>query len=159
MNAGSVGLNRWQQAGVINGASSRSGFSGRNICGKSNFGCGDPSLPLELLARQVRITENLADESTLDNSDGASHQAPTRAAILTEVDPDRQKSGNPTEKSWMRMAGLGIELASITLGLAGLGYFVDSRQGYTTPYVTAAGALIGFTYGMFRFIQKATSKS
>ncbi len=54
------------------------------------------------------------------------------------------------------MAGLGIELAGYTLGLAAIGIVVDSRLGQATPYATAAGALVGFSYGMFRFIQKAT---
>ena len=71
----------------------------------------------------------------------------------SDADPELQ--GRPPKAPWMRMAGLGIELASCTLGLAAFGYYVDSRRGHTKPYATAAGALVGFVFGMFRFIQKA----
>ncbi len=54
-----------------------------------------------------------------------------------------------------RFAGLGIELATSTLLFAGIGYFVDWLLELEKSYGTAAGTLVGFTIGMFRFIQQA----
>jgi len=88
--------------------------------------------------------------------------------IQPEPDRDRTRSGasppstngdgpkHRLAKPWMKVAGMGMELASYTLGLAGIGYVVDLRRHHTTPYATAAGALLGFSYGMFRFVQKAS---
>jgi hypothetical protein len=85
-----------------------------------------------------------------------SHAAKT--LIVTDADPDADESDIGSRKPWLRMAGMGIELASITLGLAGLGFWIDSQRGHVTPYATALGALVGFSYGMFRFIQKAIGR-
>ena len=71
-------------------------------------------------------------------------------------DADSDDGLGTPQAPWMRMAGLGMELASYTLGLAAIGYVVDSRRGHARPYATAAAALVGFSFGMFRFIQKAT---
>ncbi len=54
-----------------------------------------------------------------------------------------------------RFVGLGSELATYTLVLAGFGYWIDSARQHTKPYATAIGALIGFTLGMIRVIQVA----
>jgi F0F1-type ATP synthase assembly protein I len=56
----------------------------------------------------------------------------------------------------MQFAGLGMELSATTLGLAGIGYLVDTVRGHQTLYATATGVLVGFAFGMFRFIQKAS---
>ncbi len=48
-----------------------------------------------------------------------------------------------------------MELATYTLIFAGLGYFVDSALQLQKAYATAAGTLVGFTFGMVRFIQQA----
>lgn len=55
----------------------------------------------------------------------------------------------------MKFAGMGMELAGSTLGLAAIGYLVDRYRGNADGYGIAAGTLIGFAFGMFRFIQKA----
>ena len=55
----------------------------------------------------------------------------------------------------MRFIGLGTELAVFTLIFAGLGYVVDSTFQLQKSYATAAGTLVGFTFGMVRFIQQA----
>jgi F0F1-type ATP synthase assembly protein I len=55
----------------------------------------------------------------------------------------------------MKFAGLGMELAGSTLGLAAVGYLVDRYRGTEDGYGTAAGALIGFLFGMYRLIQQA----
>lgn len=54
-----------------------------------------------------------------------------------------------------RFMGLGFELASYTLILAGVGYWIDSTRQHAKPYATACGALIGFTLGMIRLIRIA----
>jgi F0F1-type ATP synthase assembly protein I len=62
-------------------------------------------------------------------------------------------------KPWMKFAGLGMELASYALGLAAIGYAIDFQQGHDKPYGAAAGTLIGFSFGMFRFIQRVSRPS
>ncbi|NND99037.1 MAG: AtpZ/AtpI family protein [Pirellulaceae bacterium] len=66
---------------------------------------------------------------------------------------------NPTASDssrWMKFAGLGIELSSITLGCAGIGYLVDHLYGNPKPFGAALGTLIGFTFGMYRFIRRVS---
>ena len=59
-------------------------------------------------------------------------------------------------KAWMRFAGLGMELAGYTVALMGIGYAIDTNRGHVKPLCTAIGTLIGFSFGMFRFIQQAS---
>ena len=97
------------------------------------------------------------DDSELASHKGAADQSDLDAANdSARVDSAKSIVGSKSQP-WMKFAGMGIELASFTLGLAGIGYLIDSRRGHATPYAFAFGALIGFGYGMFRFIQKATS--
>lgn len=73
---------------------------------------------------------------------------------------DSEQADRPDgSKQWMRFAGLGMELAGYTLGTAGLGFLFDKYRGNVTPYATALGALIGFTFGMYRFIRQASQGS
>ncbi len=58
-------------------------------------------------------------------------------------------------KPWMRLVGLGTELATFTLVIAGLGYVLDWYRQHETPYGLAGGTLIGFILGMTRFIMQA----
>ncbi len=51
-----------------------------------------------------------------------------------------------------RYAALGTELAAYTLVFAGIGYVIDRARGHQKMYVTAVATLIGFAYGMFRFV-------
>lgn len=55
----------------------------------------------------------------------------------------------------MKFASLGMELAGSTLGVAAIGYLVDRYRGQAGGYGVAAGTLIGFTFGMYRFIHQA----
>lgn len=57
----------------------------------------------------------------------------------------------------MQFAAMGIELAGMTIACMGIGYLVDWYLEAETLYGSATGALIGFSFAMFRFIQKATS--
>ncbi len=69
--------------------------------------------------------------------------------------PEREDSSrSKTQSGVLRLAGLGTELAGITLAFMGVGYLVDSVRGHDTGYATALGTLIGFTLGMIRFIRE-----
>jgi F0F1-type ATP synthase assembly protein I len=59
----------------------------------------------------------------------------------------------------MKHAGLGIELAGTTVGVAAIGYVIDWKVQNSTPYATALAALVGFSFAMFRFIQNVTKKN
>ncbi len=66
------------------------------------------------------------------------------------------KSGaDETAGVWMKYAGMGIELAGLTLGAGAIGYFVDWYFASERSIGVAFGVLIGFSFGMFRFIQVA----
>ena len=53
-----------------------------------------------------------------------------------------------------RYAVLGTELAASTLAFAGIGYAIDRARGHQKLYATAAGTLVGFVYGMYRFVSE-----
>lgn len=55
--------------------------------------------------------------------------------------------------------GLGFELAGTTLGTMGIGIVADWYAGSQRPIGTAIGALVGFAYGMLRFIQRANQSN
>ncbi len=59
-------------------------------------------------------------------------------------------------KPWLKMVGLGMELAASTLVMTGIGAWIDSVRQHETPYGAAAGALIGFVMGMTRFVIHAS---
>ncbi|WP_149752721.1 AtpZ/AtpI family protein [Rubripirellula obstinata] len=64
-----------------------------------------------------------------------------------------------TPTGWMKHAGLGIELAGTTIGVAALGYAIDWKMQNKTQYATALFALIGFSFAMFRFIQNVSREN
>lgn len=70
------------------------------------------------------------------------------------MNDDETPPPGPT-KPWLRFAGMGMELATFTLLLTGIGYWFDSHRQHETPYGAAAGALIGFVLGMIRFVRQA----
>ncbi|MGB0595710.1 MAG: AtpZ/AtpI family protein [Rubripirellula sp.] len=53
-----------------------------------------------------------------------------------------------------RYAALGTELAAYTLVFAGVGFAVDKARGNQKYYATAFCTLIGFAFGMFRFVSE-----
>ena len=69
--------------------------------------------------------------------------------------PADRTSGRRDRVVMLRIAGLGLKLASSTLVFAGIGYLVDSFFQLEKSYAMAGGALIGFALGMIRFIQQA----
>jgi len=76
--------------------------------------------------------------------------------VLPESRDAMDASLAKSSKGWMTYAGMGMELASYTLALTALGYAIDQMRGHETPFGTAFGTLIGFSFGMFRFIQRAS---
>ncbi|GAA5510669.1 AtpZ/AtpI family protein [Novipirellula caenicola] len=58
---------------------------------------------------------------------------------------------------WFRFAGLGMELAGITLLFAGVGYWIDAWRNHDQMYATALSTMVGFGLAMTRFIVKASS--
>lgn len=66
--------------------------------------------------------------------------------------------GDPNQSAdagWIKFVGMGIELAGVTLGIAAFGYLADGYFRTAKPYGTGLGTMVGFTFGLFRFIQRA----
>jgi F0F1-type ATP synthase assembly protein I len=78
----------------------------------------------------------------------------SKSQANSEQSPEVKAEGN----AWMKFAGLGMELAGSSLGLAAIGYFVDRYRDKDDGYGVAAGLLVGFSFGMFRVIQKAMNE-
>ncbi|WP_182867258.1 AtpZ/AtpI family protein [Stieleria mannarensis] len=60
---------------------------------------------------------------------------------------------------WIRLAGAGLELAFITIVFGAIGAAIDRQMQAARPVCSAIGGLLGFTFGMIRFIRLATSVS
>ena len=56
--------------------------------------------------------------------------------------------------SWVRYAGLGLELAAVVVGLTLLGAWVDGRYD-VDPWGTLAGFGLGLLTGFYSFIRSA----
>ena len=94
--------------------------------------------------------------SPTDPSSSSSSRKSNSSELDSIEDNEESSSVQPSNsKPWMQMVGLGMELASYTLGLAAIGYAIDRYRGHENGLGVAFGALIGFVFGMFRFIQKA----
>jgi len=55
---------------------------------------------------------------------------------------------------WVRHAGIGLELAGATAGLALLGYWIDGRFG-TKPWGIVAGVVIGLVGGLYNMVRES----
>lgn len=55
---------------------------------------------------------------------------------------------------WVRHAGIGLELAGATAGLALVGYWVDRSFG-TSPWGLLAGVLIGVVGGLYNLVRES----
>ncbi|TWT49712.1 hypothetical protein Pla22_49120 [Rubripirellula amarantea] len=75
---------------------------------------------------------------------------------MSDQEPDSPQSREDRSR-WMQFAAMGVELAGMTIACLGLGYLVDYYLEAQTLYGSAFGALVGFSFAMFRFIQKATA--
>ena len=62
--------------------------------------------------------------------------------------PDR---GYP---SWVRHAGIGLELAGAVAGFALIGYWIDSRYG-TSPWGLVVGVGLGLVGGLYNFVKQS----
>ena len=56
--------------------------------------------------------------------------------------------------SWVRHAGVGLELAGATGGLALVGYWIDRRFG-TYPWGILAGVVIGLVGGLYNLVRES----
>lgn len=70
--------------------------------------------------------------------------------------PDREASSAPV---WVRLTGAGMELAFITIVFGAIGILIDRHFNLARPIYSAAGGMLGFTFGMVRFIRMATQVS
>lgn len=71
----------------------------------------------------------------------------------------QDRPGSRSSRPWLRLIGLGMELAAFTLVFTAIGYWIDWSRQHDTPYATALLALIGFVLGMVRFIVQSTRQS
>ena len=67
---------------------------------------------------------------------------------LSMSSKDRQRS------SWMRLAGMGIELGAAVAGLALFGYWIDRHYG-TAPKGLLIGATLGLVGGLYNLIRSS----
>lgn len=71
------------------------------------------------------------------------------------VGPRAAKAAAP----WIRLTGAGMELALVTIVFGAIGSAIDHQFQWSRPIAAALGGLLGFAFGMFRFIRLATSVS
>ncbi|TWT83420.1 hypothetical protein CA13_48850 [Planctomycetes bacterium CA13] len=62
------------------------------------------------------------------------------------------RGGRTSKNVWMRLVGMGLELAGITLMFTAFGYWIDDWRQADRPFVTALAMLVGFSLAMTRFI-------
>ena len=55
---------------------------------------------------------------------------------------------------WVRHAGVGIELAGATAGLALVGYWIDGRFG-SAPWGIIGGVVIGLVGGLYNLVRES----
>ena len=82
-------------------------------------------------------------------SEGHTTESRPRQRSSPEDDPAR------LSRQWMRLSSVGLEFAAAVLLLGGIGYWIDAARQHETPYLGAAGALLGFVVGMYRLIRVA----
>ena len=71
--------------------------------------------------------------------------------------PDSADPQPDDDLGWMRITGVGFELAGSVLVLGGLGYWLDQHAFWQGPWGFVGGGLLGFALGMvslFRLSQK-----
>jgi F0F1-type ATP synthase assembly protein I len=89
------------------------------------------------------------------SSPGSDPDPNQQESVEVGQNPDSVSKAPKDLQPWLKLAGMGMELAGSTLGVAAVGYLIDGYRGKADGYGIAAGAFIGFAFGMFRFIQKA----
>ena len=102
-------------------------------------------------------TNEWFDQRCLLMSDSP-EQEPNQGSDSVNDSQNLAPNGKPPQNdsaSWMRFAGMGVELASYTLAMTAIGYAIDRYFENEKGIGVALGTLIGFSFGMFRFIQRA----
>lgn len=122
----------------------------------------------KLVRRSVAATrwDGIDSHTTpIDSRPPTQSMASTMAENEGQSPPHDDLGGRPRREvpadanAWMKVAGLGIELAGTTLGAMAIGIGIDWIVGSDRPIATAIAALIGFAFAMFRFIQRANRSS
>jgi F0F1-type ATP synthase assembly protein I len=62
------------------------------------------------------------------------------------------RDGQPDRRPWMRLAGVGFELAAAVGGFALVGHFIDRWRG-SHPKGLLIGAVLGLIGGMYNLIK------
>jgi len=71
-----------------------------------------------------------------------------------EADRAKQAQAQAQELGLWRLAGLGTELTGTVIVFVAVGWFLDSRFGWT-PWGMLSFGLLGVAAGMYRFIKEA----
>lgn len=64
--------------------------------------------------------------------------------------------GNDKSRSWIRHAGIGLELAGAVAGFALLGYWID-RHYASQPWGLVGGLVLGMVGGLYNMVKEALS--
>jgi F0F1-type ATP synthase assembly protein I len=75
--------------------------------------------------------------------------------VEERYDPRRRQEPQDRQP-WMRLAGVGVELAAAVGGFALLGYWIDRHYG-SSPWGLLTGALLGLVGGFYNLIKASLS--
>ena len=87
---------------------------------------------------------------------------------VTESDPDTDREPDSDsrpgdaaalDRPWFKLVGLGMELAGATLGVAAIGWWIDYAMSNSSGVGVGIGALVGFSLGMVRFVQRSIAET
>lgn len=81
----------------------------------------------------------------------------SQAAETSFVEDPSAAAGKPPV--WLRLSGAGLELAFITIVFGAIGAVIDRQVQTARPVFSALVGVLGFTFGMIRFIRLAISVS
>lgn len=71
------------------------------------------------------------------------------------VMPEEPRPGSrKTDRSWVRLSSIGVELVGAVVGFTLVGYWVDRRWG-TDPWGLLAGIGLGLIGGMYNLIRQS----
>jgi len=67
-------------------------------------------------------------------------------------------AGNEKSPSWIRHAGIGLELAGAVAGFALVGYWIDRHFG-SAPWALLIGLVLGLVGGLYNLVKEALAAS